>query len=345
MHLTARGAQSFPPARIDALLKPLDRFRLPLIAVSGGPDSTALLLMAAHRAERSARRIAAATVDHGLRAESAAEAQAAAKLCDKLGVPHQTLVWTGPKPSTRVQERAREARYRLLAAHARTIGADAVVTAHHADDQAETVLFRLLHGSGIAGLAGMEALSLREGIAIVRPLLDVPKADLVAFCKAKGAAFVDDPSNADPRFARAALRPLLATLAAHGLDRDALLRLARRAREADEALARAAAELEAKLGDGPIDARALFAAPIAVVQRTLARRLAEAGGREMSRIGLEKIEALALALAAAVAEGRAVRANVGGAIASLSAKGALDFAPEPPRRGKAASLEVGKRDS
>ena len=345
MQLSAKRAQAVSPARVDALLALLERFPLPLIAVSGGPDSTALLIMAAEWATRRERPIAAATVDHGLRPASAAEAETVAAFCQDFGVPHKTLVWTGPKPKTRIQERAREARYRLLAAHARTIGADAVVTAHHADDQAETVLFRLLHGSGIAGLAGMEALSLREGIVIVRPLLDVPKADLVAFCKAKGAAFVDDPSNADPRFARAALRPLLATLAAHGLDRDALLRLARRAREADEALARAAAELEAKLGDGPIDARALFAAPIAVVQRTLARRLAEAGGREMSRIGLEKIEVLALALAAAAAAGRAFRANVGGAIASLSAKGALDFAPEPSRRGKAASLEVGKRDS
>ena len=337
MHLTARGAQSFPPARIDALLKPLDRFRLPLIAVSGGPDSTALLLMAAHRAERSARRIAAATVDHGLRAESAVEAQAAAKLCDKLGVPHQTLVWTGPKPAAGVQERAREARYRLLAAHARAIAADAIVTAHHADDQAATVLLRLLRGSGIAGLRGMVAMSARDGIVLVRPLLGVPKADLVAFCRARGAAFIEDPSNADSRYARAALGPLLAQLAEHGLDRDALLRLARRAAEADEALARAAAELEAPLArERLIHARALFAAPIAVVQRVLAHRLAEAGGRDASRIGLEKVEALARAIADALAEGRAFRANVGGAIARLSADGELEFAPEPPRRGAGA---------
>jgi tRNA(Ile)-lysidine synthase len=343
LHLTARGAQSFPPARIDALLKPLDRFRLPLIAVSGGPDSTALLLMAADWAERRARRIAAATVDHGLRAESAAEAQAAAKLCDKLGVAHKTLVWTGPKPSTRIQERAREARYRLLAAHARAIRADAIVTAHQADDQAATVLLRLLRGSGVAGLRSMVAMSARDGIALVRPLLGVPKADLVAFCRANDLPFVDDPSNADARYARAALGPLLAQLAEHGLDRDALLRLARRAGEADEAIARAAAEFEARLaGDGPIGARALFAAPLAVVQRVLAHRLARAGGRDASRIGLEKIEALARAIVDALAEGRAFRANAGGAIASLSADGELEFAPEPPRRGASARSGPGK---
>jgi len=334
----------FDDARIDAALAPLGPMRATLIAVSGGPDSTALLLMAADWAKRQGGNIGVATVDHRLRPEGGAEAEAVAALCQKLGVPHKTLVWTGPKPSTRVQERAREARYRLLVSHARAIRADAIVTAHHADDQAETVLIRLLRGSGIAGLRGMEPKGVRDGVAIVRPFLDVPKADLVAFCHAKGVGFVDDPSNADARYARAALRPLLARLAEEGLDRDALLRLARRAGEADKAIASAATELEARLGArGPIDARALFAAPIAVVQRVLARRLSEVGGRDASRIGLEKIEALALALADALSEGRAFRANVGGAIASLSAKGALDFAPEPPRRGAGASSVAGKR--
>lgn len=331
MQLSER-ALDFGPSRIDALLSPLASVRLPLIAASGGPDSTALLVMAAEWGTRRATPIAAATVDHGLRPEAAAEAAAVAALCERLAVPHKTLAWTGPKPKTRIQERAREARYRLLAQHARTIRADAIVTAHHADDQAETVLLRLLRGSGIAGLRGMEPRSEREGVALIRPLLGVQKADLVTFCIARGVPFAEDPSNADPRFARVAARPLMARLAEEGLDRDALIRLARRAGETDEALLRAAADLEAQLGAGPIDARALFCAPIAVVQRVLARRLAEAGGREASRIGLEKIEALALSLASAARQGRALRANLGGAIASLSAAGELAFAPEPPRR-------------
>ena len=334
--MSCDGADLFSPARIDALFAPLEAAKSLLIAVSGGPNSTALLAMAAEWAAERGRRIAAATVDHGLRPESAAEAQAVAAMSAKLGAAHATLVWVAAKPSARLQERAREARYRLLIDHARTIGADAIATAHHADDQAETVLFRLMRGSGVAGLAGMDALTVREGITIARPLLGVAKCDLVAFCRSRGLAFIDDPSNADPRFARTRLRVLLARLNEEGLDAEGLTRLARRAAEADAALARFAAAVEARLGEsGPIDAGALFAEPIAIIQRVLARRVAAAGGREENRIGLEKIEALALRLKAAAALGEKFNANVGGVLARLSASGELSFEPEPPRRPKA----------
>ena len=337
--MSGDSADLFSPARIDALFAPLETAKSLLIAVSGGPDSTALLAMAAEWARR-ARRVAAATVDHGLRPESAAEAQAVAAMSAKLGVAHATLVWAAAKPSARLQERAREARYRLLIDHARAIGADAIATAHHADDQAETVLFRLMRGSGVAGLAGMEALSAREGITIARPLLGVAKCDLVAFCRSRGLAFIDDPSNADPRFARTRLRALLARLSEEGLDAEGLTRLARRAAEADAALARMTDDFEARLGaKSPIDASALFAAPIAIVQRVLARRIAAAGGREESRIGLEKIEALALRLRDALATGRTLGANVGAALVRLSADGKLSFRPEPPRKGGGAPKE------
>ncbi len=281
---------------------------------------------------RGGKTIAAATVDHGLRPESAAEAKSVADLSARLGVPHGTLVWTGAKPKTRVQERAREARYRLLVDHARATGGDAILTAHHADDQAETVLFRLLRGSGVAGLAGMEAISRRDGLTVARPLLDVAKSALVAFCRARGAAFIDDPSNADPHYARARLKGLMARLSEEGLGQERLSRLARRAAEADEALSRMTDEVEARLGAaGPIDADALFAEPIAIVDRLLARRIAAAGGREESRIGLEKIEALALRLRDAAAEGRPLAANVGGALVRLTTKGEVRFAAEPAR--------------
>ncbi len=330
--MSAKGGERLDEARIDALLAPLASAKATLVAVSGGPDSTALLVMAAAWAARRGARIFAATVDHRLRPESAAEAAGVARLCARLAVPHATLVWTGPKPSSRLQERAREARYRLLTAHAEEIGADTIATAHHRDDQAETVLFRLLRGSGLAGLAGMAETSERGGVRLVRPLLGLAKADLVGYCRDEGVAFVEDPSNADPAYARTRMRALMQTLAREGLDSAALARLARRAAETDAALARMTGEVEARLGDGPIDADALFAQPIAIVERVLLCRIAAVGGRDESRIGLEKIEALAAPLAAAAAERRPFAANVGGALIRLTAKGRLSFAKEPPRR-------------
>ncbi len=323
------------PADIDPLFAPFARAEALLIAVSGGPDSIALLLMAAEWAKRRGRtRIEAAPVDPGLRPGSADEAKAVAHLCARLKVGHRVLQWKGAKPATRLQERAREARYRLLVDYAKAIGADTLLTAHHADDQAETVLFRLLRGSGVAGLRGMDVRTMRDGMTIGRPLIGLRKRDLIAFAEARGAPFIDDPSNADPRFARTRLRALLARLGEEGLDAEALDRLARRAGETEEALAHLTAEVEARLGaEGALDARALFAAPVAIARRILARRIAETGGRDLSRIGLEKIEALAANLAEALRERRAHGANVGGALVRLSAKGRLTFAPEPPRMG------------
>jgi tRNA(Ile)-lysidine synthase len=332
--LSAQRSHAFSSADIDALFAPFGRAKALLIAVSGGPDSTALLLMAAEWAKRRGKtRIEAATVDHGLRPESADEAKAVATLCARLGVGHRILQWKGVKPTSRLQERAREARYRLLVDHAKAISADALMTAHHADDQAETVLFRLLRGSGVAGLRGMDHMTARDGMTIARPLMGLKKRDLIAFANTRKTPFIDDPSNVDPRFARTRLRALLARLDEEGLNADALDRLARRARETEEALAHLTAEVEAQIGsEGAIDARALFATPIAIAHRILARRIAEAGGRDATRIGLEKIEMLALGLRDALKDRRAHGANVGGAIVRLNAKGRLSFAPEPPRK-------------
>ena len=180
--MSAQRSHAFSSADIDALFAPFGRAKALLIAVSGGPDSTALLLMAAEWAKRRGKtRIEAATVDHGLRPESADEAKSVAALCARLGVGHRILQWKGVKPTSRLQERAREARYRLLVDHAKAIGAEAVMTGHHADDQAETVLFRLLRGSGVAGLRGMDVMSARDGMTIARPLMGLKKRDLIAF--------------------------------------------------------------------------------------------------------------------------------------------------------------------
>ena len=129
-----------------------------ILAVSGGPDSTALLWLAARwrAGAKQGPKLIAVTVDHGLRKESAREVLGVKRLAKKLGIEHRTLRWTGKKPKTSIQEGARGARYRLLYDAAQKAGASHVLTAHTLDDQAETVLFRLARGSGLSGLQGMQ---------------------------------------------------------------------------------------------------------------------------------------------------------------------------------------------
>ena len=185
-----------------------------LIGVSGGPDSMALLRLALLWAEAPGRpRIVAATVDHGLRPDSAAEAAQVANWCAALGVPHRVLCWEGEKPAARIQERARDARYRLLVDHTGVEGCDTLFTAHHMDDQAETVLIRMARGSGVSGLAAMRPVVLREGVRHGRPLLGWRKEELIRICAESGQPYFTDPSNANPRYARTRLRTLAPTLA------------------------------------------------------------------------------------------------------------------------------------
>jgi len=333
-----RGAIS--PARIDVLFAPLAQAKGLLLAVSGGPDSTALLLMAARWAKQAGRpRVEVATVDHAMRAGSRAEAEAVGALARRLGLVHHLIEWRGPKPRSRIQERAREARYRLLGACAQEIGADFLVTAHHADDQAETVIFRLLRGSGIAGLRGMESAAALGRVTLARPLLGLRKAELIAYCEACGEAFSRDPSNEDPRFKRTHLRRLTDLLAAEGLGVDEIARLSRRAARMEEAVAAQAKAAAARLGwtspQPTRNAKALLDEPLEIAQRLLTGEIARVAGKEPRQIRLEQIEALAQALRQARAQNKALRANIGGASVRMSAKGALTVSPEAPRRGRA----------
>ncbi len=179
------------------------------IAVSGGPDSLALLLLA-HAALPG--HVRAATVDHGLRRESAAEAAHVRRVCDDLGVPHRTLALDWPEPAgSNLQARAREARYFALAGWAEAEGVRWIATAHHLDDQAETVLMRLARGAGLSGLAAVRPVTpLTASVALVRPLLGWRKAELVALVGEAGIAAADDPGNRDDRFDRTRARALLA---------------------------------------------------------------------------------------------------------------------------------------
>ena len=201
-----------------------------LVAVSGGADSLALLLLTHALAGERCR---AATVDHGLRAEARGEAEWVAALCAQRGVPHAIL--SAPLParvagSANLSGRARALRHTLLIEEADRVGASAILMAHHADDQAETLMMRLNRGSGVGGLSGVRAVNGR----VVRPLLGWRRAELAAIVAAAGLTAVDDPTNGDMRFDRARMRRHLAD--APWLDIGAVAQSAAWLAEADAAL-------------------------------------------------------------------------------------------------------------
>jgi tRNA(Ile)-lysidine synthase len=320
-----------------------------VLAVSGGPDSTALLHLMAHwRATlRPAPHLVAVTVDHGLRAEAKHEAAAVKQLCEKLGVEHATMRWTGDKPSTGIQEAARQARYRLLRTAAHRANARCVVTAHTLDDQAETMLFRMARGSGLAGLCGMarkvaiDDLAGRAersaGVALVRPLLDVPKARLIVTLREAGIAYADDLSNADPRFTRARIRQLMPALAEEGLTPRRLVRLARRVRRSEAAHEAIVDWSAGRLGVGA-DSRKLVvsstewrAFPEEIALRLLGRAIGAIGTEGPVEFG--KLEALHESLNAALAGGATrFRRTLAGAMVSLQ-KHCIVIDQAPARRG------------
>jgi tRNA(Ile)-lysidine synthase len=279
-----------------------------LLAVSGGPDSSALMVLVARwRAGLSkGPQLLAVTVDHGLRPESAREARAAKQLARRLGIRHRTMRWIGDKPATGLQEAARAVRYRLLAAAARGAGAVHILTAHTLDDQAETVLLRMARGSGLTGLAAMARETYLIGqktrasprqadrpLLLVRPLLDLPKARLIATLDADRISFCDDPSNRDPRFTRARLRGLMPMLAGEGLDAKRLALLAMRLRRAEAAIefavtVAARAVSDAAWTDGSpilLDAEKFIGLPAEVALRLLGRAIVHAAGESPLRLG------------------------------------------------------------
>jgi tRNA(Ile)-lysidine synthase len=274
-----------------------------------------------------------------LRRESAREARAVARLAKTLNIEHVTLRWTGRKPKTGIQEAARNARYRLLSEEAHRQNAMHILTAHTLDDQAETVLFRMARGSGISGLAGMRRL---DGIPVagvrpahlVRPLLGVAKARLIATLKAAKVAYVIDPSNLDPRFTRPRFRALMPLLAREGLTAEGLARLARRADRLEEALFATLNAAQIALCPGPWPeggplsayAEAFIDLPEEIGLRLLARMIAHVGQQGGPELG--QLEAL---YSDFQRSGPPVRRNVAGALVTLSIT-KLTVEREPPRR-------------
>lgn len=196
------------------------------VAVSGGPDSMALLDLAARAFPG---RVEAATVDHGLRPASAGEAAMVADWCAAHSIPHVILHPAGPVAGN-IQHWARSQRYALLARWRSDRLIDWIFTAHHADDQLETMLMRLNRGAGVNGLAGIRA---RQG-HVLRPLLGVRRAQLLAYAEERRLPYVEDPSNSDPRFDRAAIRARLRD--ADWIDAQAATRSAAALGETEEAL-------------------------------------------------------------------------------------------------------------
>jgi tRNA(Ile)-lysidine synthase len=320
------------------LLKSCAAAKAVVLAVSGGPDSMALMRVAAEtRGCGALVPVTVATIDHGLRAQSRDEAETVAGWAGACGFPHRLLAWAGEKPRSGVQEAAREARYRLLAGLAQELGASHILTAHTLDDQAETLLMRLSRGTGVGGLAGMRAETERGGVRLARPFLGLSKAELLAMCAAHGWPYLEDPSNADPRFARSRWRQLMPLLAREGLTAERLAALALRAQRAEDALeARARAVLDsariARSGASlELDGAALLGEPEAIRLRVVAQAIAAVAGAD-APLRLERLEAHALCrVFPALAQGARAKLNLGGALIETT-PGRIRFSPEPPRR-------------
>ena len=330
-------------ARARAIFAPWKAVPAVVLAVSGGPDSVAMLWLAARwrRGLKRGPRLIAVTVDHELRKEAAHEAREVKQLARRLGIEHRTLRWQGPKPKTGVPAAAREARYRLLFKAARASGAAHVATAHTRDDQAETLLMRLLRGSGVSGLSAMAAETERDGVRLTRPLLDVSKAELIATLEAAGIAFADDPTNRDAIFTRPRLRALMPLLAEEGADARTLTRLALRLARANAAVEVLADGAERYLSStdrsaalGGYDARAFAVLPEEIRLRLLKRAIDRWGHEGPAELG--KVETLLATVDRAIAERKTrLKQTLAGAVISLS-KGRILILPAPPRRRRPA---------
>jgi tRNA(Ile)-lysidine synthase len=287
------------PAALTRLFAPVSGEGRIGLAVSGGPDSLALMLLAHRWAGMTANapELIVYSVDHGLRPEAGDEVAMVLGEAAKLDLVARGLVWSDDKPATGLSEAARQARYRLMGDAMAADGVTVLLTAHHRMDQAETVLMRLAHGSGLEGLKGMAQFSTVEGVRIFRPLLDVEPAALAALVAAEGIAAAQDPTNHDTDYERVRWRKLLPALAEQGLDSATMSRFATRMGEADDALAQmslaAFEELVSFDGFGAalLPTAAFHTLSPAIGRRVLGRVLKIVGGRQRPR-ALGQVERL-----------------------------------------------------
>lgn len=205
------------------------------VAVSGGADSLALVLMAKEQLAVFGYEIIALTVNHGLRPSSDDEARYVAQVMQQHGIEHHILYWRGTKPDTGVEEAARVARYKLLTEWCRQNNVAVLLTAHHLQDQAETFLMRLQRGSGLEGLCCMREVTERDGILILRPLLYVEPEVMREYLRQKNIAWVQDESNFDKHYLRNAVRAFLPQLASETqISAECLAQTAKRLQSAED---------------------------------------------------------------------------------------------------------------
>jgi tRNA(Ile)-lysidine synthase len=311
----AAPGETAPPldaAGFAALMEPLGPFESRpclAVAVSGGADSMALCLLADGWAREREGTVVALTVDHGLRPEAAAEAARVGSWLALRGIRHRILTWRPPAGLRNVQAAARAARYELLFGWCAAAGCLHLLTAHHREDQAETLLLRLARGSGLDGLAGMAPCRETAVCRLLRPLLPEPRARLLASLRQAGQGWIEDPSNRDHAYARVRLRVSAGLLAREGLSPARLAATAGhlgRARAALEdgvtRLLSGAVQLH-PTGFAVLAADRLVDAPPEIALRGLARLAATIGGADHPP-RLERLERLLAALRDGLAAGR-----------------------------------------
>jgi tRNA(Ile)-lysidine synthase len=311
-----------------------------LLAVSGGPDSIAMMGLAG-AIRGFLPPIAVATVDHGLRPEATHEAEAVHEFAREIGISHCTLKWVDRPRGPVSQEQARNGRYALLMGHARAIDATHLVTAHTLDDQAETVLMRMAGGTGTSGLGAMRPNVQRGALIHLRPYLEVPKSRIIATCEKHGWLYAQDPTNVDEHYKRARLRALMPLLAHEGLTAERLGTLAARARRTEDAIEHVAKRnvddyLVSHARDGGavrLKADPFLSEPFEIALRMVKRvmlMITDETSRE-AQIPLGKLEQLLRHLRMAIRDARPFRATLAWAVIAHGS-GYVEVRIAPPRR-------------
>lgn len=332
--MTAETGRAHPltPAEFGVRMAALGPFeKTPRIAVacSGGPDSMALAMLASEWANAAGGRATALIVDHGMRPNSAAEAATVAGWLTEEGIASTILTWQGPPPSADRQAAARQARYGLMRRWCEEAGVLHLLLAHHRQDQAETFMLRLARGSGVDGLGAMAPVSGLPELRLLRPLLDIARARLVAFLETRDQAYVEDPSNRDMSFARVRMRALLPALADEGLTVQRLAGTARRMARARTALEQATTNLLAQAavvyphGYAVLSPDKLSGPSDEIALRAVSRLLVCVGGAQHAP-RLERLERLLAWLRAGGGSGRTL-----GGCRVLRRRGRLLICREP----------------